>query len=102
MPQDYITGKTPLIANDLVIRVVDDQTLRARDGAVVESIANGSSPANRTFWIMAICNTDTETTSVAENIDDGLSVMKYQGHEVPKALIPIHAYRSLCHRIAIR
>src|SRR6266446_8790193 len=102
MPCDYITREATLIADNLIIRVVDDKTLRSRDGAVVESIAYSSAATHRAFRIMAICDMYTEMTSISQYVNDGLSMMKYQGHKVPKAFISIHAYCSLSHCVVIR
>src|SRR6266702_3681656 len=102
MPCDYITREATFIADNLVIRVVDDKTLCSRDGAVVESIANSSTSTNWTFRIMAVCDMNSEMTSISQYIYYGLGMMKHQGHKGPEAFISIHAYCSLSHGVAVR
>jgi hypothetical protein len=50
MPRDYITREAALIVDNLVIRIVDDETFRARDATIVQSMPVGP-PLSKIFLI---------------------------------------------------
>src|SRR5712692_3594016 len=99
MPRDDITRKVAFIFDNLIVRIVNDQTLCSRDGSVVEGITYGSAPANRMFGIMAVGDMYVEMTSIPQYVNYRLSMMKYQGYKVAKACISVHANCSLSHCI---
>src|SRR5437016_4064494 len=102
MPCYNISGEAAFIVDNLIIRVVDDKALCSGDGPVVEGIAYGPASTDWTVGIMAIPDMHTKMTSIPQIVNDRLGMVKYQGHKVAKASIPIHANRSPSHRIATR
>ncbi len=91
MPRYYISWEATFISDNLVIRVVYNKIFCSRNGTIIESIAYGPTPANWAFGIMAIGDTYTEMASISLHVNDGLGMMKYQGHKVPEAGISKHA-----------
>src|SRR5258706_1933047 len=102
MPCYNISGEATFIFDNLIIRVVDDKVLCSGDGTVVEGISYRSASTHWTFGIMAIRDMHAEMTTIPQNVNDRLGVVKYQGHKVAKASIPVHANCSPSHRIAAR
>src|SRR5437588_8706458 len=102
MPGDNIAWEATFIPDNLVIRIVNDKTLCARDGTVVESISYSSTTTNWTFRIMAIRDVYTEMASIAQGINYGLGMMKYKRHKIAETRLFIHANCPLSHCFAIR